>query len=151
MSNSFSDLFAKKTSPQLILSILFIIYLAGNYKMNDLLATAVDSPFGKIIVVLVAIILFAYANPVLGVLGLMVAYRLVKSASAITGTSALAEYYPTEQKKWAPFTAIRQFPYTLEQEIVKKMTTQKFNPTYVKTKWRPVLDDTYDAQYVNKE
>ena len=151
MSKSFISLFEKKMSPQLLLSILFIIYLAVDYKMNNLLASAVDSSFGKIIVVSTAITLFAYANPVLGVLGLMVAYRLVQSASTITGTSPLAEYYPTEQKKWTPFTPIRQFPYTLEQEIVKKMTTQKFNPTYVKTAWRPVLDDTYDAQYVNKE
>jgi hypothetical protein len=59
--------------------------------------------------------------------------------------AGLEEYYPTEAKKWSPFTPTHQFPYTLEQEIVKNMTTQKFNTEYVKAPFRPILDDTHDA------
>ena len=105
----------------------------------------VDSPMGKIAVVLVALMLFAYSNPVLGVLALLVAYQMIKSASVKTGMAGLDEYYPTEQKKWTPFSPAHQFPYTLEQEVVKNMTTQKFNTEYVKASFRPTLDDTHDA------
>ena len=63
--------------------------------------------------------------------------------------AGLEEYYPTESKKWTPFTSTNQFPYTLEQEVVKKMTTQKFNTEYVKAPFRPTLDDTYDASPLN--
>jgi hypothetical protein len=59
--------------------------------------------------------------------------------------AGLEEYYPTEQKKWSPFTSTNQFPYTLEQEVVKNMASQKFNTTYVKAPYRPTLDDTHDA------
>jgi hypothetical protein len=31
------------------------------------------------------------------------------------------------------FTPANQFPYTLEKEVVKNMTTRKFNTEYVKT------------------
>ena len=89
--------------------------------------------------------LFAYSNPVLGVLALLVSYQLVKGSSIRTGMAGLEAYYPTEAKKWSPFTSTNQFPYTLEQEIVKKMTTQKFNSEYVKAPFRPTLDETYDA------
>jgi hypothetical protein len=146
----FSTLFEKKNMPQLVLLVLFVIYLVMGYKMPEGVATIVDSTIGKIVVILVALMLFAYSNPVLGVLGLLVAYQILKSASIKTGMAGLEEYYPTEQKKWSPFTPTHQFPYTLEQEVVKNMTTQKFNTDYVKAPFSPTLDDTHDASYLNQ-
>jgi hypothetical protein len=141
----FSTLFDKKNMPQLVLSVLFVIYLVVGYKMPEGIAMLVDSNVGKIVVVVVALMLFAYSNPILGVLALLVAYQMLKGASIKTGMAGLAEYYPTEEKKWSPFTPVHQFPYTLEQEVVKKMTTQKFNTEYVKAPFKPILDDTHDA------
>lgn len=143
--DSFKELFTKKHMPELLLSGLFVIYLVMGYKMPEGVATMIDSTVGKIVVVLVALMLFAYSNPVLGVLALLVAYQMIKRASIKTGMAGLEEYYPTEEKKWTPFTPAHQFPYTLEQEVVKKMTTQKFNTEYVKAPFRPVLEDTHDA------
>ena len=141
----FSNLFDKKNMPQLVLVILFIIYLVMGYKMPSNVASAIDSTAGKIIVVVSALALFAYSNPILGVLALLVAYQLLKSSSIKTGMAGLEQYYPTQEKKWSPFTPIHQFPYTLEQEVVKNMTTQKFNTSYMKSPFRPVLEETYDA------
>lgn len=145
----FTDLLDKKKMPQLILSILFIIYLVIGNKMPSAIADMIGTTIGKIVVILIALGLFAYSNPVLGVLGLLVAYHLIKTANIRTGMAGLEEYYPTEEKKWSPFTPIHQFPYTLEQEVVKKMTTQKFNTTYVKAPFKPLLDDTHDASPLN--
>ncbi len=145
----FSTLFDKKNMPQLVLSVLFVIYLVMGYKMPDGVAGAVDSTAGKIVVGLVALMLFAYSNPILGVLALLVAYQMIRSASVKTGMAGLEEYYPTEQKKWSPFTPAHQFPYTLEQEVVKNMTTQKFNTEYVKAPFRPTLVDTHDASPIS--
>jgi hypothetical protein len=137
--------FNKKNMPQLVLTVLFIIYLVMGYKMPEGVATIIDTPVGKIAVAVIALMLFAYSNPVLGVLSLLVAYQMIKGASIKTGMAGLEEFYPTEEKKWSPFTAAHQFPYTLEQEVVKNMTTQKFNTSYVKAPFRPTLDDTHDA------
>jgi len=145
----FSTLFDKKNMPQLVLSVLFVIYLVMGYKMPDGVAELVDSTFGKIIVGLIALMLFAYSNPILGVLALLVAYQMIRTASIKTGMAGLEEYYPTEQKKWSPFTPAHQFPYTLEQEVVKNMTTQKFNTEYVKAPFRPTLVDTHDASPIS--
>jgi hypothetical protein len=127
----------------------FIYHLSSNgVKIPDILANLIDSPVGKIVVALVALLLFGYSNPILGVLGIMVAYHLIKASSDKTGTAALEQHYPTEEKKWSPFTAIHQFPYTLEQEVVKQMASQKFNANYVKAPYRPMLNDTHDASLV---
>ena len=118
------------------------------YKTPDSVANMIDSTVGKIVVALFALLLFAYSNPILGVLGIFVAYQLVRGASIKTGMAALEEYYPTEEKKWSPFTPAHQFPYTVEQEMVKKMAPQKFNTNYVKATYKPTLDETYDAASV---
>ena len=142
------NLLEKRNMSQLILVILFVIYLVMGLQMPDSVANVIDSPIGKIIVALMALMLFGYSNPILGVLGIMVAYHLIKSSSEKTGLAALEKYYPTEEKKWSPFTPIHQFPYTLEQEVVKQMASQKFNANYVKAPYRPMLDDTHDASLI---
>lgn len=139
------EYFDKKHMPETVLTILFVIYLVMGYKMPETIANLIDTTIGKIAVVLVALMLFAYSNPILGVLALLVAYQMIKGASVKTGMAGLEEYYPTEAKKWSPFTPAHQFPYTLEQEVVKNMTTQKFNTEYVKAPFRPTLEDTHDA------
>ncbi len=143
--NYFSELMEKKNMPETILTILFVLYLALGLRMPSIFANIFDTSIGKVAVVIAALMLFAYSNPVLGVLGLLVAYQIIRSSSIRTGMAGLEAYYPTEEKKWTPFSAANQFPYTLEQEVVKNMTTQKFNASYVKSPYRPALDDTHDA------
>jgi hypothetical protein len=144
----FNALLEKKHAPQLILSVLFIIYLVMGYQLPDNVASMIDSTVGKIIVGLIVLMLFAYSNPVLGVLAMLVAYQIIRGASINTGMAGLEQYYPTEEKKWSPFTPAHQFPYTLEQEVVKNMTTQTYNTEYVKAPYRPTLVDTHDASYL---
>jgi len=144
-----NELLEKKNMPQLLLVILFIIYLVVGFQTPESVATMIDSTVGKIIVSLVALLLFAYSNPILGVLGVFVAFHLIKNASTRTGMAALEEYMPTEQKKWSPFTKENQFPYTLEEEVVKKMAPQKFDTNFMKASYQPLLEDTYDAAHVN--
>jgi hypothetical protein len=145
-----NELLEKKNMPQLALVILFIIYLIMGLKTPSSVATMIDSTVGKVVVALFALLLFAYSNPILGVLGIFVAYQLVRNASIKTGMASLEQYYPTEEKKWSPFTPAHQFPYTLEQEMVKRMAPQKFNTNYVKPTYKPMLEDIYDAEYVKK-
>jgi len=145
--DSFSDLFKKENMGQVILCILFIIYLIMGYKMPDSVAGVFDTVFGKIIVVVVALVLFSFTNPILGVLGFLVAFELIRRSSMSTGTYALDHYVPTEVKKETELNAMNQFPYTLEQEVVKKMApireTSDCGPS--DATFSPVLDDTYDA------
>ena len=143
--DSFSDLFKKENSGQVVLAILFIVYLISGYKTPDSVANVIDTIYGKIIVVVVALILFSYTNPILGVLGFIVAFDLIRKSSMSTGTYALDHYVPTEVKKETNLNAMNQFPYTLEQEVVKKMAPMKVPTDSAPSSFSPVLDDTHDA------
>jgi len=133
-----------------LLTLLFIIYLLMGYKTPEPVANLVDTMVGKAIVFVVVVCLFVYTNPILAVLGLFVAFDLIRRSSAATGIDALKKYAPSEEKKSSQFTAFNQFPYTLEQEIVKKMAPIiQTSSTATKASYVPMLDNIYDATPLN--
>lgn len=141
--------FNNKNILQAILTILFVFYLITDKKLPTPVANLIDTPFGKIIIVVLALSLFAYANPLLAILGMCVAYFMINSATIQTGTYGLEEYTPTESKKWSSFEPRRNHSYTLEEEIVKERASQRFNTSFIKTPWRPILDNNHNASPAN--
>ena len=124
--------------------------ISGIVKNNGGSGSDTRTIYGKILVAVVALVLFSYANPILGVLGFIVAFDLIRRSSVSTGTFALDNYVPTETKKEAELTEMNQFPYTLEQEVVKKMapipsTTSSMNPVT----FTPLLNNLHDASPVS--
>ena len=148
---SFSTLFKKQHMGELVLVILFIIYLILGLKTPEPIANIVDTLVGKIVIILIVIYLFMHANPILAVLALFVAFDLIRRSSMATGLDALQKYAPSEEKKMSQFTAYNQFPYTLEQEVVAKMAPiMKSGTSLTKASYKPLLDNLYDASPVNK-
>lgn len=150
------NLFKKDEMGQLILCILFIIYLIMGYKTPQPLAELVDNPIGKVIIFIVVILLFIHANPILAVLGLFVAFVLINNSSFVTGTDAIKKFLPSEAKKGCEmsaynFTAHNQFPYTLEQEVVKKMAPLNFGGSVTPASYKPLLEDYHDASNINSK
>ena len=145
-----SGLFKKENMSQLSLAILFIIYLIMGYKTPEMVANIVDSLVGKIVIFIMVIVIFMNANPILAVLSLFVAFDLMRRSSAVTGIDALKMYLPTEAKKSSQFTAFHQFPYTLEQEVVKKMAPiVQSGSSLTKASYMPVLENLHDASTIN--
>uniref|UniRef100_A0A6C0KY38 Uncharacterized protein n=1 Tax=viral metagenome TaxID=1070528 RepID=A0A6C0KY38_9ZZZZ len=148
--DNFKDLFKRERKGEILLTILFIIYILMGYKIPESLASVIDTAFGKIIVITIAILLFSYTNPVLGVIGFYVAFDLIKRSSESTGTYALQRYVPTETKKACELTLYNQFPYTLEQEIVKKMAPiNKTDDSNTPPSFSPILDNLHEAAPIN--
>jgi len=140
------ELFKQKNIGQVILGVLFVIYLIAGYKTPPPLAKLVDTPIGKIVILFIVLLLFISSHPLLGVLALFVAFHLISQSSVATGTFALQNYVPTEKKKYTAMTQYNQFPYTLEQEIVKKMAPiSSGGVSKNENKFSPVLDDLHDA------
>ena len=143
---SFSSLFKKQHMGELVLAILFIIYLIMGYKTPEPVANLVDTLVGKIVIFIIVIYLFSNANPILAVLALFVAFDLIRRSSAATGIDALKKYAPTEEKKMSQFSAFNQFPYTLEQEVVAKMAPiMKSGSSLTQASYKPLLDNLHDA------
>ena len=113
------------------------------------LAFIIDTVAGKIIIAMCALLLFANTNPLLGVLGVLVAYKLIITATQVTGLGMMELYEPTDDKKWSGFPQIHKYPYTLEQEMVKKMAPIVKPDSAGKATYKPVVEDLHDAVSVN--
>ena len=147
---SFSSLFKKQHMGELVLVILLIIYLILGLKTPEPIANLIDTLVGKIVIILVVIYLFMYANPILAVVALLAAFDLMRRSSMATGLDALQKYAPSEEKKSSQFTAFNQFPYTLEQEVVAKMAPiMKSGSSLTQASYKPLLDNLYDASPLN--
>ena len=147
---SFSSLLKKEHMGELVLVVLFIIYLIMGFKTPEPVAGMVDTLVGKIAIFIIVIYLFMHANPILAVLALLVGFDLIRRSSMATGIDALRRFAPSEEKKSSQFTAFNQFPYTLEQEVVAKMAPiMKSGSSLSQASYKPLLDNLYDASPLN--
>ena len=148
--DSFSSLFKKEHMGELTLVIIFVIYIILGLKTPEPIASLVDSLLGKVVILGVVLYLFMKCNPILAILGLFVAFDLIRRASLTTGLDALQRFAPTETKKMSQFTAFNQFPYTLEQEVVKKMAPiVRGGASLNQASYKPLLDNYHDALPLN--
>ena len=129
----------------LILSILLIIYILLEVQLPAFLSGAVDSIFGKVALYLLALHIFFNIDKVSGVLALVAAYTMIKRASMKTGSFAMQEYLPSEERKVMDFSKFNDYPYTLEEEEVARMAPVVRNETSVGSDYKPILAGLHDA------
>lgn len=139
----------KMTTQEAVLGALFIVYFILGYPIPEMIAEHLDTLFGQVVVFVIVFLLFVSSNPIIGVLGLLVAIDIIRRSSITTGSHAIANYLPSEEKKMTEFNAYNQFPYTLEQEMVKIRTTRK-DTTLPPSSFKPVLEDDHNASMVSQ-
>jgi hypothetical protein len=145
-----SSLLKKEHMGELMLVILFIIYLIMGYKTPEPVAMMIDTLAGKIVIFIIVVYMFMNTHPILAILSLFVAFDLIRRSSLSTGIDALKRYAPSEKKKASQFSAFNQFPYTLEQEVVKKMAPiLQSGSSLSKPTYKPLLENLYDATPIN--
>lgn len=73
--------FKKFSSPEILLLILFIIYILFPIGTPYSLKYAIHSPIGMILLFAISISLFVYTNPTLGIVSIFVAYELLRRSA----------------------------------------------------------------------
>ena len=148
---------------QLVLAIVFVVYIILNVQTPLILAEPIDTIFGKVAVVLIAAVVFMKTNPVIGVLGFVVAYQLIKTAGIATGTYGMKHYLPSEASKLqemqnfnqtastggqdivSPIKASVILSGTLEEETVERMAPLVIGGNASTSDYKPILDGQHGA------
>lgn len=146
-----NDLFKEEKRHEMLLGLIFVIYILMDVDTPKSLAELIDNVYGNAIVAIFAITLFAHTNPVVGVLGIIAAYQLVKRSSVETGTHGIRNYLPSEDKKMMDFAKCNDFPVTLEEEMVDKMAPLVKHDAAANVDYKPVLDSLHDAAPIDYE
>ena len=153
MDFDIKEIISNRNLGEKILIVLLIIFILLDIKLPDMIAFSVDNMFGKIALVVIIIFLFLNKHYILAVLLIWAAYKLVRISSNMTGIDSLRKWLPTEKKKFTELTALNQFPYTLEQEMVKLRTNGKFysgngSGLFSRSTFKPMLENTRDASNI---
>jgi hypothetical protein len=136
------------TKVDIAILVLFIIYLASDIEMPETIAAYIDSPIGMVGVLLVALFLFMHYNPILGVIGLFVAYEVVRRSARINNRVPMMTYVPTQAKKDAELVEMNPVPpATLEEEMVAQMAPigKSSLISYVSSEYKPVAENVHNA------
>jgi hypothetical protein len=155
--DSFSKLFKKEHMGELVLFILFVIYLVMGNQTPESVAGVVNTMVGKLLLFFIVLYLFLYKNPVLAVLSLFVAFYLIRRSTyyntdVATRIEQILNPVCTDGPEMSqyPFTKYNQFPYTLEQEVVKKMAPiVQSGSVLTKPSFKPFLESDHDASPIN--
>jgi len=127
-----------------ILSILFILFLVFQFDIPEQIKEVLESKVGKLGIIISVLALFCYKDPILSILAIIVGYELLYN---LTNPSSA---FPTEAEKWSQFSPHHQFEYTLEEQIVAKMTKFKNETDFTGSmyKFKPLLENTHNAQLI---
>ena len=155
--DSFSKLFKKEHMGELVLFVLFVIYLVMSYPIPQPVAGVVNSFVGKILLFFIVFYLFLFKNPILAVLSLLVLIDLIRRSNyyntdMATRIEQILQPGCTDGPEMSqyPFTKFNQFPYTLEQEVVKTMAPiVQSGSVLTKPSFKPFLETDHDASPIN--
>lgn len=106
-----------------VLSGLMLYFIVFGFNLPHYVSHTVDSPFGKLLLVIMVLMLFM-RSVFLGALGMILAFDLIRHAEKQTGTAQERLFLPNDNDKGRVFTALNQFPETIEEEIVRNMIPQ---------------------------
>ena len=144
MVNYLKELVHEKNHHQVALAVIFLIYIfVHNIKMPHVVAEGVNSMIGTVIVVLVTLGLLVTSNPIVGILGIVVAYLLIeRSNQQMKSKSSVATVMKKEMEKMDTFFKVEnQFPKTLEEEVIEKRTLHKSKRDTIGPSYKPLLSE----------
>lgn len=145
---NYYDLIKVEKRHQLILGIIFIIYLIVDAKTPESIACYIDTPIGNSIVFVVAIATFYCSNPIVGILGFVVAYEVVRRSRRASRNSFLINrVLSNESSKFKTMEKlnVNKNVVTLEEEMVEKMAPLVKYDAPLNTSYKPILDTFHDA------
>lgn len=145
---NYYDLIKVEKRHQLILGVVFILYLLLDAKTPEPIAEYIDTPVGNIIVVIIAISTFYYSNPIVGILGFVVAYELVRrSKDASRNKFLINRVLSNESSKFKTMEKLNvdKSAVSLEEEMVEKMAPLVKYDVSSNTNYKPILDTLHDA------
>ena len=93
------------------------------------------------------------AHPVVGAIGAVAAYELVKRSAGMAGlgSTLMKQFAQSEQKRTGNLNSFNQFPVTVEEMIVKSKVPYTFNMSIGNlnnASYKPILGDIHEAENV---
>jgi predicted membrane protein len=143
--------FKSLSSVEIVLFLAFILYAVLPINTPDFMKPFVNSPIGLLFFFCVTVGLFVYANPILGVLYILVVYEALRRSSETfhNPRAIVLEYEPSQKNKDETLNKMNSAKNekTVEEEIIE--VRAPINKTYsvelVQTTFKPLSESVEGA------
>ena len=123
----------KKTKPaEILVLVIFILYLVLPVTTPSKLSPYIESPLGLLLLLCITIGLFVYSHPVLGVLFIFVAYTLLRRSASVRNSShyvrhtkETSEKLSDAQKQVTEATPPQEEPRTVDITVKEDVTLEE--------------------------
>lgn len=133
---------------ELILFVAFVFYLVFQVDTPQVIVPYIDSGMGMVAIIGVALYMFLYCHPILGVLSLFVAYEILRRSTVRLKQVTLFEPNPVQASVDKEMKAMNPPKiFTLEEQLVAKMAPlPKSGPKdFIESSYKPVSESTHEA------
>ena len=136
------------TQLEMVLLIVFIVYIVLPIQTPNFIAGSVDSPLGMLVIFIVTVYLFFNVNPIVAVVYVFVAYELIRRSSNKPGRVNIVNYTPSQTIKNAEMKEMNPpKKSTLEEEVVEKMAPIGHSDisVYTNSSFKPIAENVGTA------
>ena len=143
-----ANLFKSMTPIEMVLLVVFVLYIVLPIETPEMIAPSIDSPLGMLVMFCITLYLFLYSNPVLGVLYILVAYELLRRSSKKTLRSDTIQHVPSNEKRDEQIRTeqpVANSELSLEEEVIAQrapLRDSQKGSEYVDSAFKPVADAT---------
>lgn len=145
------NLFLKMTPLEISVIAVMILYVVFQVDTPEFMARTIDSPMGMITILVTALFLFYYANPVIAILFVFVAYELIRRTAFVSARDAIVEHTPSQKQKDIQMKVMNPVKTTsLEEEMISQMAPvgKSEMSQILDTKYKPVAPKLEGASQV---
>ena len=145
-----NSLYKAENHYQTFLGFLFVVFTLSNLKLPGNIAKLINTTGGNVTVMLLAISIFYHTHPVIGILGLIAAYEVIKRSGNGVAYVDIDSYIPSEVSR-SQEMKITQPPFkgTLEEDMVREMVPLVVPNDYSSLDYQPTLDSLHNASPIN--
>ena len=130
---------------ELIVFVIMLVLFLVPFKINKNASLIFENIIGKLLIAIIIISLFT-KNPLLGLISVLVAFKLFNSY--INANGMIDEYIPNIKKKEKIIKKYNNFPNTLEESIVRNFKDYNYNNNLNKDNglFKATVCPTYNAK-----
>lgn len=132
---------------EVFLGGLFLLFIVLDIPVPAVLGTAIHSLAGNMVVLALAVYVFAYVHPFVGIVGLYAAYELLKRSIPVF--THIPNFAPEERLRDVKKVAPVPIPTTLEEEIVKQRVSKTNSSSHTSgASYKPILEDSGQSSFI---
>jgi len=127
-----------------VLAAILAIFIVMDIKVPPGVANLVDTIVGKVVVIMIGLSLMG-VNPLVGVLGVIAAYELIRRSSSSSNIFSSFDYIPNEESKSNEMQVYQNNEITVEEEVIANMLPRTAADALDNPSYKPIQNKLHAA------